>query len=258
MYSISDLAELAGVTIKTLRHYDKIELLKPKLRKESGYRYYGREEMLRLQQILFFKELDFPLNEIKLIMNDRSYNPLIQLKLQKQNLLNKVKRYKKLLCTIDKTINEFENNQGNEIMITDEELYEGFSKEQSESYRKEAIERWGADEVLQTEMNIKKLGKEGWKLLKQKGEKINLALAKLMDKYPEHPDVQEQIIIFHDYLDNFYQVSPERLLCLGKMYVEDKRFTDNYEKYRPGLAIFLNKAIEYYVSEKIWMKRNKK
>jgi DNA-binding transcriptional MerR regulator len=257
MYSIRQLAEIAGISLKTLRHYDEIGLLKPAQRKESGFRYYSRKELLKLQQILFYKELDFSLSEILKLMNNGKFSPLGELKRQKELLIKKLNKYSKLIETIEKTINDLENNKGNNIMLSESELYEGFSKEDAKNYRTEASTKWGEEIVAQSEMRIRKLGKEGWDLLKEKGEQINQELARLMDKYPEHPDVQEQIINFHDYLDNFYEVSPERLLALGRMYVEDERFTAYYEKYRSGLSNFLCNAIEYYVNEKIWKKRNK-
>jgi DNA-binding transcriptional MerR regulator len=248
-YTAYNLAKLAGITVKTLYHYDKIGLLKPIDRSEAGYRYYGKAELLRLQQILFLKELDFPLERIKMILSDPNFDTLDALNDQKKLLFDKLTRLQKLLNTIDKTINDLKNNKGGNIMLSDEELYDGFETGKAMEYRKEAKDRWGADSVTESENRLKKLGRKGFELVKQQGIEITQNLASFMDKHPGHPDVQDCIAQYHKYLGNFYEVSKERLLGLGNLYVDDPRFTAYYDKFKPGLAVFVKKAIEYYVNE---------
>jgi DNA-binding transcriptional MerR regulator len=254
MHKIGKVAEIAGISLKTLRHYDKIGLLKPKMKDFNGFRYYSYEDLLKLQQILFYKELDFSLNDIIQIYSSADFSPLESLKNQKILLSYKIKKFENLVNTIEKTINQIENKKENILMLSDEELYDGFTTEQAQEYKNEAINRWG-NTVIESEMRIKKLGKDGWKNLKDNGEKITKSLAVLMDKYPEHPDVQDQIILWHDYINNFYDCTPEMLLELGKMYTEDKRFKNHYEKYKVGLAEFIYKAIQYYFDERIYLKK---
>ncbi len=242
-YSVKQLSQLAGITVKTLHHYDKIGLLKPAFRSDKGYRFYTREQLFRLQQILFYKELDFELKEIDAIVNDESFDLLRALESHKKALQLKKKHLVQLIETVDKTIVELKSN---EQMMTDEELYQGFSKEQRESYRNEAVQRWGEDKIAEVENRIKELGTTQWKDTQKKGEAINQLLADLMDLEPTDRQVQEVISQHHEYLNTFYEVTPERYLGLGKMYTEDERFTTYYDQYKKGLARFLNKAIMAY------------
>ncbi|MDN5203708.1 MerR family transcriptional regulator [Fulvivirgaceae bacterium BMA10] len=249
-YSVKQLSKLAGVSVRTLHHYDRIGLLKPAFRSEKGYRYYGRTELLTLQQILFYKELDFPLKEIAAIMNDTSFDLLTALEFHKQELKKRSDRLEKLLATIDKTIVELKNK--NEMM-TDKEIYEGFSEEEVRAMKQEVAERWGEEQLTESEERIRKLGKDGWKDTKEKGEEINQLLADLMDLQPSDERVQKAIALHHQYMNTFYEVSKEGYRGLGKMYVEDARFTAYYEKYRKGLAMFIHQAIEVYADSEIKM-----
>lgn len=240
-YTVTQLAKLAGVSVRTLHHYDKIGLLKPRERSEAGYRYYGREELLRLQQILFYKELDFPLQEIQNMLDAKDFDLLQSLRFHRRELLRRSNRLEQLLATIDKTIEEIQNQR---IMLTDKELYEGFSK--GKEYRKEAVERWGEKMISETESKLKNLGKEGWKNIKEEAEEITRNLAKLMDHAPAHAQVQEAIARFHMHLNQFYEVNETHYRGLADMYVQDERFKAHYDKYCEGLAEFVRKAIHIY------------
>lgn len=242
-YSVKQLSELAGVTVKTLHHYDKIGLLKPAFRTEKNYRYYTREQLFKLQQILFYRELDFSLKEIDSIINDESFNLVEALKFHKEELIKRSSHLDQLIETVDKTIDELKNNNQ---MMTDEELYKGFTKEQKEAYRNEAVERWGEEKIKEVENRIKSLGESGWEDTQKKGEEINQLLGDLMDLEPSDKKVQETIALHHKYMNTFYEVTAERYEGLGKMYTEDERFTAFYDKYNEGLASFLYEAIKVY------------
>ncbi len=246
-YTVKGLAELAGVSVKTLHHYHKIGLLKPSGRSEKGYRYYTKDELIQLQQILFYKELDFTLNNIKEILNAPAFDILKALEYQKKALNKRAKRMEQLLKTLDKTIVSLKKNE----TMKDEELYKGFSKEQVEVYRKEVTERWGADELRETEEKIKAMGSKVYDDVQQQGEEINLLLASLMDLEPYAKQVQEAVALHHKYLNHFREVTPEGYLGLGKMYTEDERFSAYYEKYREGLTNFLYEAIKHYCKHKV-------
>ena len=242
-YSVKQLSGLAGVSIRTLRYYDQIGLLKPAERSEKGYRYYGREELLRLQQILFYRELDFPLAEIASILSDPSFDLVSALEYHKQELQKRGRRLDQLIFTIDKTISELKN-QG--TMMKDEEIYEGFSKEQREAMRKEVANRWGKEQLENTENNIRQLGKEGYKDVKKEGEEVNRLLAGLIGRSPADKEVQQAIARHHLFLNHFYEVKEARYRGLAKMYVEDERFRNHYEQYAPGLAAFIQQAVTVY------------
>ncbi|MEZ4775909.1 MAG: MerR family transcriptional regulator [Bacteroidia bacterium] len=245
-YSVKKLSQIAGVSIRTLHHYDKIGLLKPPERRENGYRYYGRNELFRLQQILFYRELDFPLKEIADILDDPEFDLREALAFHRRELLRRTDRIRTLVGTIDRTLAELNQQKG---MMTDKEMYEGFKPELVESIRKEVADRWGEDELLETEARIRQMGKEGWIDHKAKGEEITQLLADLMELGPDHVQVQQTVALHHQYLNQFYEVSEERYRGLGKLYVEDERFTAYYEKFRLGLAAFVNQAIQVYCDQ---------
>jgi len=136
-YTISQLAKMAGVSARTLRHYDQIGLLEPSSRSAAGYRQYERRDLLRLQQILFFRELDFPLGEIQAILDDPDFDQVQALEGHRQRLQRRMARLSQLLHTLDKTLLQLTEDN---MTLTDEELYEGFTKEQRERYEREANE----------------------------------------------------------------------------------------------------------------------
>lgn len=241
-YSVKELAELAGISVRTLHHYDQIDLLKPAFRTEKGYRFYGREELFLLQQILFYRELGFTLKQIDAIINDSDFNLLLALESHKKELKQKAKNVRELLRTVDKTIEELKNKK----MMKDEEIYEGFSKEEIRDIRKEVTERWGKEELSTVEERIRNLGLIGWKDEKKKGEEVNQLLADLIDLPYDHVQVQRAIELHFRYLNLFYPVSKERYSALGKMYVSDERFKAYYDEYADGLASFLNEGIQVF------------
>lgn len=251
-YSVKELADLAGVSVRTLHHYDQIDLLKPSFRSEKGYRFYQRDELLLLQQILFYRELGFSLRDIDAIIKDPSFDLVIALESHKKNLKKQARNLKKLMTTIDNTLNELKNKK----MMKESELYEGFSTQEIKTIKKEVSERWGADQLKETEERIQQMGKEGWKDVKKKGEEINWLLADLMDFNPESIHVQQAIELHFKHMNLFYEVSKERYLGLGKLYITDERFTETYEKYRPGLAHFIQQAIQVFCDNDLMVKKS--
>jgi len=246
-YSVKELAQLAGITIRTLHHYDRISLLKPSRRAESNYRYYEEKELLRLQQILFYKELNFSLSQIKDVLDDPNFDLIQALQFHKEKMQAEAKRFQQLLNTIDKTIEKIKNKN---TMITDKELYEGFPKDKVEDYRQEVIQRWGEEELLEAENRLKKLHQKDWKNLMDKQEEVNQLLASLVGQDPASPLVQASIAQHFELLNAFTPTPLDRYKCLGKMYTEDERFKANYEKYKEGLADFLHQGIDVFCDNK--------
>ena len=242
-YSVKQLSKLAGVSIRTLHHYDQIGLLRPAFRSEKGYRYYQHSELLRLQQILFYRELGFQLNAVAEILNDPDFDLIKALQFHRRELHKQADRVQQLLVTIDKTIHKLKNEK---VIMEDKELYAGFTAEEVKKMRAEVTQRWGEKQLLETEARIRQLGADGWQDNKKKGEEITQLLADLMDLDPGHAQVQEAIGLYHKHLNFFYEVTKERYRCLAKMYTEDERFKAHYEKYRTGKADYLYKAIGIY------------
>lgn len=120
-YTVSELAALAGVSVRTLHHYHEVGLLRPAYVGENSYRYYGREELLRLQQILIHRELGLPLAEIGAILDAPGFDRLMALKSQREHIAQEVARSAEMLRTIDRTIAEFQGDRA----MKDAELYSG-------------------------------------------------------------------------------------------------------------------------------------
>ncbi len=245
VYTVKQLARYAGVSVRTLHHYDAIGLLQP-ARRRNGYRQYGQAEVLRLQQILFFRELGFSLEEIKEILSRPDFNVLEALEQHRTLLQKRSERLHMLLETVDKTIDSLRGERDMSI----KEYYEGFADEQVEAYRKEARERYGETAVEESEQRVLKMGKEKFAALQAEGQRIFSAMADNMDKGPESEAVQGLLKEWRNWLEHFHHYSDEAVLGLAQAYSRDKRFADYYEKIKPGLAAFITEAVEVYSSHK--------
>lgn len=244
-YTVQQLAKLASVSVRTLHYYDQIGLLSPSRVKANGYRYYEEPELLRLQQILFFKELDFPLERIKSIIDSPSFDMKDSLLGQRNLIELKKNRLAKLIKTIDKTIKKINK----EINMNDEDLYGNFTKEEYEKYTAEAKERWGhTDAWRESQERVRKMGKEGLKKALDEGGQVSIELAEAMKKGldPKSTEVQEIIQRHYNWLKNFYEPGPEMYIGLANMYVEDERFTKNIDKTAPGLAAYMREGMIHF------------
>ncbi len=244
-YTIKQLALLAKVSPRTLHYYDEIKLLIPTEKTPKGYRVYVHKDLLRLQQIMLYKELGFSLTDIQKILDDAKFDIKKALIAHRAEIAKRHEQFKELLVTIDATLRSLQTNKGD----IDEVLYKGFTPEQAEEYRQEAMDRWGEKTVLDSEARLKKLGKAKLQQVFKQGEEITRELARLMSEDPENYtriEVQECIDRWAKHLNYFHPVTQEYLRGLGNLYVEDTRFTQFYEKFGSGLALFKNKAIQYY------------
>lgn len=250
-YSVKALAKLSGVSVRTLHHYDKINLLKPSSRTEAKYRMYGEAELLRLQQILFYKELDFKLQEIQSILDDPKFDVQKALKSHKMLLKAKKGRINELLVTIDKTIISL--NNGN-IMSNPQDLYEGLSPE-SKQYREEAINKYGRKTIERSEDALLKMGKDGLEKLKSDSQAIWTQLFTMRDKDPLSSEVQEVIAQHYQIIRQFWGTSnledtqAEAYAGLGQLYVDDPRFTTIDGQPHPDFAQFLNQAMKHFAKK---------
>lgn len=242
-YTVRQLARLANISARTLHHYHAIGLLKPSFIAKNGYRQYEEPELIRLQQILFFRELDFPLADIKRMLERADFDEKQALADHKKLLKLKRARLDGLIKTIDKTVNTMTSNK----KIVDDELYDAFKDEDIKHYQEEVKQRWGhSDAYKQSMARVSKMPKKEMDKLKTDGKAFTKQLADSMDKGPRHPDVQALIAKHHDGIKFFYDCPLEMYRNLGQMYVDDPRFTAYYDKFRPGLAAFVRDAIVVY------------
>lgn len=250
-YTIKKLPSLAGITTRTLRYWDSIGLLKPKRITSSGYRIYGKEEVDRLQQILFFRELAFSLDEIKELLANEDFDHLNALREHKVRLLEERNRLNTLIDTVEKTISEKEGR----LTMTDKEKFAGFKREMidenEKKYGKEARKLYGDEAVEKSNQKLLNMSEEQYKELTQLTEEI---LTKLVEAKhqgdPSSPLAQEVAALHKKWLTFFWSsYSKEAHRGLAQTYVDDPRFTAYYDAKEPGCAEFLKDAIFIYTRD---------
>ncbi len=250
-YTVHELAELAGVSVRMLHYYDEIGLLTPE-REHNGYRVYEEKQLLLLQQILFFRELDFSLEDIKRIITSSDFTVLAALRDHRKLIRLKQQRLQKLLNTIDNTIKRMNKKTINNKQLAmnkrdGAELYDAFKDEDVKHYQEEVKQRWGSTEAYKQSMaKVSKMTKAQMDELKQKQEALTRKLADAMDKDIASKEVQALVAEHYKGICFFYDCPLPMYKNLAQMYIDDPRFTAYYEKYRLGLAKFLRDAIVYF------------
>lgn len=241
MRTVKEVSKLTGVSVRTLHHYDAIGLLKPTKVTEAGYRMYDDTALSRLQNILLFRELQFPLKEIKAILDSPDFNPSEAIA-QQIGLLELQYKHIGELITFAREI----QNKGVIIMN-----FDIFDKKEIEKYKAEAKEKWGNTKayreyeqkgIARNEGNYREIGNELMTMFSELGELKHLA--------PDSDEVQKKISALQRFItDNYYVCTNEILSGLGEMYVCDKRFQKNIDRAGgDGTAEFVSQAISVYCS----------
>lgn len=244
-YTIKEIADLAGVTTRTLRYYDEIGLLSPADIGENGYRYYDQENLLQLQQVLFFRELDVPLKEIQHFMRRPDFNLLHALEQHRAALQQRARRLEQLLDTVERTIMMIKG----ETSMTAKAYFEGFDETR---YEAEVQERWGdTPQYAESQKKWASYSKAQKEAIKAEGGRLTLGMVgQDPNAAPGDPQVQAAVGAYHAYLNQyFYTCSLEMLRNLSDMWVEDPRFADNYERVREGGAEFVRQAVHIYCDQ---------
>ncbi len=241
-YSVGQVAELAGVTVRTLHHYGQIGLLEPQDRTGTGYRRYSEDDLDRLRHILFYRELGFSLDDIATILRDPGAGTGAHLRRQRQLLTDRITRLRAMVEAVDKELEA--HTMG--IQLTPEEKFEIFGPDYSEDYETEAEQRWGdTDAWRQSQQRTAKLSKQDWVEIKEAGDDLNRRLAAAMvagaaSDSAEAMDLAEE---HRRSIEVFYDCGYQMHRGLGDMYLADERFTRTYEQVAPGLAQWLRDAI---------------
>jgi DNA-binding transcriptional MerR regulator len=241
-YTIKAISDLAGVTTRTIRYYDEIGLLQPATTGDNGYRYYDQESLLRLQQILFFRELDVPLKEIQLIMSRPDFDLLSALENHRSSLLGRARRVQALVETIDHTIATMKG----ELSMTEKEYFEGFDESQ---YEEEARQRWSEDpKFAESQAKWSSYSIQKREAIKAEGGRLTTRMvSQNPEAAPDDPDVQAAIAEYLAYLNQyFYTCDISFLRGLADSWVEDPRFAINYERLRVGGATFVREAVHVF------------
>ncbi|WFB08157.1 MerR family transcriptional regulator [Streptomyces sp. LX-29] len=242
-YSVGQVAGYAGVTVRTLHHYDEIGLLRPSGRSRAGHRRYDDADLDRLQQILFYRELGFPLDEVAALLDDPGADPREHLRRQHDLLTARIARLQEMAAAVEHAMEA----RAMGINLTPEEKFEVFGDHDPDRYAEEVEQRWGdTDAYHESQRRAASYTKEDWLRIKREGEELVERLAALMASgaAPDSPAARDlaeehrsQITRYH------YACSYEMHGCLAEMYVADERFTAFYDATAPGLAAFLREAI---------------
>lgn len=250
-YTVQKLAQLAGVSSRTLRYYDEIGILKPARTNSSGYRIYGQQEVDRLQQILFYRELGISLDQIKEIITAPAFDAADALKEHREKLLEKRKQLDLLITNVEKTIASAEGR----TTMSDKEKFEGFKKkmieDNEEQYGKEIREKYGDETVDKSNAKLMNMTQEEHEAVTKLAEEVNSTLAQAMETGDPAGELAQKAADLHKQWITFYwsEYSKEAHAGLGEMYVADERFKAYYDKIRPGAAEFLRDAINIYTGQ---------
>ena len=243
-HTVGSVARMAGITVRTLHHYDEIGLLSPGDRSDAGYRRYDDADLERLQRILFFRELGFALDEIKTVMTDGGTDASAHLARQHEMLLERIARLKGMAAAVEKAMEA--RTMG--INLTPEERFEVFGDFNPDEYTAEGEERWGGtDAYRESARRTASYTKADWERMKaESAEPVNqLTSAMRAGLGADSPEAMDGAEAHRQHISRwFYDCTTEIHVGLAEMYVADPRFTATYEKIAPGLAHYLHDAIK--------------
>lgn len=263
-WKINEVAKLTGITVRTLHYYDEIGLLPPSEVTDAGYRMYDSQSLETLQQILFFRELDFSIQDIRDIMNNPGYDKEEALRKHRELLCKKRSRIDDLIQLLDVRMSG-DADEGNvstkrvedqfDINQMEGEKASGFREfdmteieKMKQEYKEEVKQRWGnTDAYKESEEKTATYDKKKWQFLNEEGTALLKEFGECKNLSPESDQAQELVKRWQAYItSNFYTCTNEILKGLGLMYVADQRFTENIDKNGVGTAEFMSKAIGYY------------
>ncbi|AUZ28151.1 MerR family transcriptional regulator [Bacillus subtilis] len=246
-YQVKQVSEMAGVSIRTLHHYDDIQLLKPSAITDAGYRLYSDADLERLQQILFFKEIGFRLDEVKEMLDHPNFDRKAALQSQKDMLMKKKQRMEEMIQTIDRTLQSIE---GGELM-NKRDLFAGLSmkdiEEHQKAYADEVRKLYGREIAEETEKRASVYSSDDWRAIMTEFDSIYRRIAARIEHGPGDVEVQAAVGAFRDHICQYhYDCTLDIFRGLGEVYITDERFTDSINQYGEGLAAFLREAIIIY------------
>lgn len=253
-YTVSELARLSGVSVRTLHHYDEVGLLAPACVGENGYRYYGRDELLRLQQILMHRELGFRLAEIAKVLDAADFDRVAALKAQRARLAAAASRYRQLMRTIDQTLASLKGDAD----MDDKDLYRGFSPEKQAEYEDWLTDRYGGgmrERIAASKAKVKGFSKAQIDQMHEAAETFEAAMAKaLVDGLPADGSAVQALMQGHcDFVRTFWKREPTResYTGLGRLYQEHPDFRARYDGRAAGLTDYLAEAMRAFAEREL-------
>jgi DNA-binding transcriptional MerR regulator len=246
MFTVNQLSKMAGITPRTLHYYDEIGLLKPSRVGANGYRYYEEEALLRLQQILLYRELDMPLEDIKEIMGRRDFDVPAALEKHKHELRKRIARLERLITTVDRTLDHLKGKKA----MSEKQLFEVFSEEQQAEYEKEAMQMYDPETVKASNRRWKSYTTAEKQRIGDEGNAVYQDILVAMPKGPASPEAQACVERWRKHMEYFWVPNDEQLLGLANLYNDDPRFKANFDKVHPDLAAFMRSAVSVYVEKR--------
>jgi DNA-binding transcriptional MerR regulator len=250
-YQVKKLAEISGVSVRTLHLYDELGLFKPAGRGVNGYRYYEKSQLLVLQQILLYRELGFELRQIKRIICKPSFDRVSALISHRRVLEQNLARTKKLIATVDKTIDYLKGKNS----MSNQELFGGFSPEVQARHEQEIVERFGEpakEHIAQSKARVKNWKKADWEKSAKAFAGICQDLVQLMNQgeAAEAAEVQKVIGRHYVWLSQFWTPNRESYTGHGK-FIADSKLRHAFEEHHPKLPEFVREAIGVYAERNL-------
>jgi DNA-binding transcriptional MerR regulator len=253
VYTVKQMAKLSGVSVRALHHYDAIGLLKPRAVGANGYRYYDRQDLLRLQQILFHRALETPLKDIQAALDDPDFDLAAALRAQRARLAAEAERYAQLTAIVDRTL---ANLEGDETM-DDRMLFEGFDPKKQAEHEAWLVERYGdeaAQRIADAKAGMKTWGKKDWSHFQEEAKAIEHDLAKALKQgLPVDSDPVTTIMRRHwAWVGRSWnrEPTPDAFKGLGHLYRENPEFTARYEAIAPGLTEYFAEAMRVFAEKR--------
>ena len=240
---VGEVAKLASVSVRTLHHYDRIGLLKPSRRTGSGYRLYGEADLAALQQVLFFRELGFELDEIGRIMNDPGFDRLEALRMQRRMLQDKSAQRGLMAEAVDAALDAEEGG----VTLDANDMFDVFGDFDPKQYEQEVVDRWGeTDAYKESARRTARYTKADWQRFKAESEAISATIVAAMDAglAADSVEAMDAVECHRVQIDTwFYPCSHDMHCALAQGYIADPRFTATYEKIHTGMARYVHDAV---------------
>jgi DNA-binding transcriptional MerR regulator len=253
-YTVSEVARLSGVSVRALHHYDELGLLKPATIGANGYRYYGKDELLRLQQILFHRELGLSLEEIRKVLDAPGFDRVDALRQHRRRLLDGVRRYRRLMRTIDETIAALEGDR----KMDETRMYDGFDPANQARREQELIDRYGErvrPAIEETRQRLQKTTQAEFDRRQAEFAEIETAMAEALGAGApaDSGHVQDLMRRLHDWVGVWWGTAPdrERFIGLAGFYVDHPEFRERYERRATGLAEYLAAAMRTFAERSL-------
>lgn len=251
-YTVKQIARLSGVSVRTLYYYDEIDLFKPTDVGANGYRYYDRDALLRLQQILFYRQLGMPLEQVRRTLAAEEFDLAEALKSHRAHLLNEVDRHQNLIRTIDNTLKDL---NGEEPM-SEKDIFKGFAPEKQAEYEGYLVDRYGdgaKDKIAESHCKVGKLTADQMAAIQAEGDQVNMDLVAEIKAGASPGDASVQALIkrHHAWVSHFWVPNAEAYAGLGQLYLDHDDFRAFYDKYDARLVEFLAAAMKIYAAKNL-------